>query len=43
MDSMEKFEFLMILTIISMTIFLFVFLNVWINKKVKNNKAYRDY
>lgn len=35
MDTDEKIEFMSFVLIISMTLFVFLFLNLWINKKVK--------
>ena len=35
MDSTEKFEFFIFCFFLSLTIFVFVYLNFWMNKKMK--------
>ncbi len=43
MDVSERIEFVSFCSVISLTIFVFVYLNIWLNKKIKNQKAYKDY
>jgi len=43
MDQGEKIEFISIISFVLASIFLFFYLNHWLNKKAKDVPAYSDY
>lgn len=43
MDRTEKIEFISVCLFLAMTFFMFFYLNVWLNRQMKERKAYKDY
>ena len=43
MDKTEKIEFVSVCVFLGMTFFIFFYLNVWLNRQMKERPAYKDY